>query len=74
MKPKRFNQYLRDSFETNGVIDHHVRISHIDEDGCVHFFIHSQGSDDLEFVAQGVNVITPKDVYEARYKGPTGNA
>lgn len=74
MRKTKLKEYLKADFE-RGVIDHEIRVTHIDEDGNPHFYIHPRGvdGDTMDYVANG-GLCTPKDIYDNRYKGPTNNA
>lgn len=76
---KRLNQYLKECKEKD-IHDHKIRVTHIDDEGNPHFYIRPDGVDGetLDFVAQGINAITPKAKYEAdkpmRHPSFTSNA
>lgn len=59
MKPN-LEQYLKGNFE-KGIIDHAIRVSHIDQSGKPHFYMHPHGydGDTLDFVVND-NWITQK--------------
>jgi hypothetical protein len=66
MPMKQLNQYLKECKEKD-IHDHHLRVSHIDDEGNLHFYIHPRDvdGDTCDFVAQGINTITTKAKYEA---------
>jgi hypothetical protein len=65
MKPN-LEEYLKDNF-IKGFIDHSIRVSHIDEQGNPHFYIHPTGhdGDTLDFVVDR-NEIIQKHVGEVK--------
>jgi hypothetical protein len=74
MRRTKLKEYLQKDFE-RGVIDHEIRVTHIDDEGNPHFYLHPKDvdGDTMDYVANG-GLCTPKDVYMNRPKVPTTNA